>query len=162
MENAISTNDITFSTFLENQRVYNLAEAYWRRFFQRLFGQQDVPFQGFYNKHFGNGQKIYDANPIFDAYFPLQHKLVRIIQYFPEPNDLFLTGWVDYFPSDELDDDQKPQPTNLSRKDDPIPELVISLAMTKKALLQVKELLEQWILEDIGREEMEQALKALN
>ncbi|MCO6478451.1 MAG: hypothetical protein J5I94_17605 [Phaeodactylibacter sp.] len=151
-----------FSTFLENQRVYNLAEAYWRRFFQQFFSSQDVPFQDFYNRHFINGQKIYDANPIFDAYFPQQHKLVRIIQYIPEPDDWLLTGWIDRFPADELDNDQKPHPTDSSRKDDPIPELVLSLAMTKKNLVQVKELLGQWILEDINGEEMEKILKALN
>lgn len=82
-----------YKNFLQDQRIYNLTEACWRRFFQRLFGPQEVPFRSFYNKHYVNGQKIYEANPVFDAYFPQQHKLVRIIQYLPEPGDLLLTGY---------------------------------------------------------------------
>lgn len=162
MENAVSTTDIMFPAFLENHRVYNLAEAYWRRFFQRLFVPQEVPFRSFYNKYYANGHKIYEANPILDAYFPQQHKLVRIIQYLPEPGDLLLTGWTSDFPADELDDDQRPLPTDRSRRDHPIPELTLSLAMTKKNLVKVEELLQQWIFEDLDKEEMEQVLSSLN
>ncbi|MCB0588144.1 MAG: hypothetical protein KDD06_22820 [Phaeodactylibacter sp.] len=162
MENAISHSDILFPSFLKNQRVYNLAEAYWRRFFHRLFDPKGVPFQEFYNKHFANGQKEYDANPIFDAYFPLQHKLVRIIQFFPEPDDLSLSGWIDHFPAAELDESQQPDPVDISRKNDPIPELVLSLAMTKKAVGQVEELLRRWVLEDIGEREVKGYLDELS
>lgn len=161
MGNTISSSDILFPTFLENQRVYNLAEAYWRRFFHRLFDPGGIPFREFYNKHFANGQKEYDANPIFDAYFPQQHKLVRIIQFFPEPGELSLSGWIDHFPAAELDEDQQPEPVDASRKNDPIPELVLSLAMTRKAMAQVEGLLQNWVLEDVGESEMDRFLEEL-
>lgn len=162
MGNALSSSDILFPTFLEDQRVYNLAEAYWRRLFHRLFGEKGVPFLEFYSKHFANGQKEYDANPIFDAYFPQQHKLVRIIQFFPEPGDMGLTGWIDHFPAAELDEDRQPEPTDVSRKNDPIPELVLSLAMTRKVMARMEGLLQYWILEDVGVGEMKQYLEELS
>ncbi|MCB0558606.1 MAG: hypothetical protein H6573_26695 [Lewinellaceae bacterium] len=64
MESTINRSGILFPSFLEDQRVYNLAEAYWRRFFYRIFDLQGIPFQDFYNKHFANGQKEYDASLI--------------------------------------------------------------------------------------------------
>ncbi|MDX1666930.1 MAG: hypothetical protein R3350_06865 [Saprospiraceae bacterium] len=148
-----------YITFLEDRRVYNLVEAYWRRLFHGLFDEANFSFHPFYNKHFRNGQKEYDANPIFDAYFPARHKLVRILQEMPEPDAPPLTAWIDHWPAAEMDAAERPRPDDPEKALMPIPELVIALSLSRETAALTRCFLKQWILEDFNAEEMEKAIE---
>lgn len=143
---------LLFSGFLESARVYNLAEAYWQRITRRLAGEAGLTFHRFYNNRYANGEKMYDANPIFDAYFPERHKLVRIIQYLPDPGDLFLTAWVSHWTGGI---EGNAIPSQPEKQGAPIPELTISLALTRETAATARRLIRQWVVEDCSPEEME-------
>jgi hypothetical protein len=159
MDAEIKRDDLLFPSFLENRRIYNLAEAWWRRLFRKLFSSADLSFHTFYNNRYVSGEKIYGGNPIFNAYFPDRHKLVRIIQEIPEPGaEPAVAAWLDSFPTSELDDARKPDPTNPELKNEPIPELVIALSLTRGTAHMAQEWLRQWIVEDLSPAEMQRAI----
>lgn len=158
MEAVIKNNDILFPSFLEDQRVYNLAEAYWRRRFDALFTPSGIVFYPFYSRHFGNGQKIYDGNPIFDAYFPAFHKLIRILQYLPEPGEPLCSAWTDSWPIEEMNEAEKPSFIPPSRQNQPIPELVLDLALTSETRDWAERLIRAWIIQGLNKEDMKQMI----
>lgn len=150
MEAQINNEPLLFPTFLENRSVYNLAEAYWRRVFRQLFQPQGTAFQSFYNQ----ANKDFSGNPIIVAYFPKQHKLVRIIQVVPGPDDLRFDAWIDTLEVKELEPNQRPTPTLPELALMPVPELVIHLGMTKTTVHLTIRLLRQWIMEDVSAQTM--------
>lgn len=159
MDAEIKLNDLLFPSFLENHRIYNLAEAWWRRLFRRLFSSAGLSFASFYNSYYSTGEKIYGGNPIFNAYFPDRHKLVRIIQEIPEPGvEPAVAAWLDSFPISELGDDKKPQPANPEIKNEPIPELVIALSLTRGTAHTAQKWLRKWVVEDLSLAEMQRMI----
>lgn len=158
----IKNNRLLFASFLENPRIYNLVEAYWRRLFHRLFSPEGLSFHSFYNTRYANGEKMYDANPIFNAYFPDRHKLVRIIQDIPDPGEVpVAAAWLDSFPTPELDDNLKPNPTDPEKKNQPIPELAIALSLTPGTARTAQQWLRKWIIEDYSPAVMKREIDEL-
>ncbi len=157
----ILKNDLLFPTFLEDKNVYNLAEAWWRRLVQSIADEAGLTFQPFYTKRYGSGEKIYDGNPIFDAYFPQRHKLIRILQELPDPNDPGepFTAWIDHWPVTEMDEKQKPHPADPAKLDESIPELVIALELTEATAERARAVIRRWVVEDAPASEMEQYLQ---
>lgn len=152
----VKNNDLLYAKFLERPKVYNLAEAYWARTARRLAGEAGLSLHRFYSTRYGNGEKRYDGNPLFDAYFPERHKLVRILQYLPEPGDLLISGWLgESPPATEAD-----VPVPPGKHGSPIPELTISLALTHETAATARRLLRLWLVEDCSAAEMEAALRA--
>lgn len=133
-----------YPTFLENKRVYNLNQAYWRRLLTDIIKDTDLSFQSYLNPLGANGQKEYDGNPIFDAYFPSLSKAIRIIQDVPEDDSNDLSAWIDHIELEE----GKPA----------IPELVIAVTLTQDTASQAQELIRQWIVADVSVVEMKEIL----
>lgn len=152
----VKNNELLYANFLERPRVYNLAEAYWARTARRLAGAAGLGLQRFYNTRYAKGEKMYDGNPIFDAYFPERHKLLRILQYLPEPGDLPISGWLGEWPADA----EGGSPVPPEKQGTPIPELTISLALTRDTGAAARRLLRLWVVEDCSVKEMEAALSA--
>ncbi|MCB0558605.1 MAG: hypothetical protein KDD09_06660 [Phaeodactylibacter sp.] len=109
--------------------------------------EKSLPFQPYLNPYDGAGKKEYDANPIFDAYFPTLQKAVRIIQDTPEEGAPDITAWINYF---EIEDDQPETP-----------ELVIAIALSQDSAETARELLRKWLLEGLSKENMEKAFEGV-
>lgn len=131
-----------YPSFLENKRVYNLNQGYWRRLLTDLIKDTDLTFEPYLNPVDANGQKEYDGNPIFNAYFPSLRKAIRIIQDVPEGDAAELSAWMDHI------DIEENQP--------PIPELVLAVTLSRETSAQAQRLMEQWVLENVSVEGMEE------
>lgn len=77
----------------------------------------------------------------FDAFFPSLHKAVRIIQDEPEADAPDIASWMD---SIELFEDKPP-----------VPELVLALALSKESAAAARELIRQWVVKGLSKEQME-------
>ena len=87
-------NHILYADFLENKRVYNLAQGAWKRLLNKVlkdFGYTYTP----YLNELQNGKKEYDGNPIFNAYIPEIKRAIRIIQVSPKEEGDDISAWVD-------------------------------------------------------------------
>ena len=116
-----------FQSFLEDKRVYNLNQAYWRRSLSVIAKERKLSFQPYLNPNDSEGEKEYDANPIFEAFFPELRKAIRIIQDEPEKDAPELAAWLD---SIELEEDERP-----------VSELVIALALSQESSKMAKQLI---------------------
>jgi len=152
---SLEPSDVLYPAFLADHRIYHLVEGYWKRLFDQVLADTGLRYRRFYNQRTGSGRRLYDANPIFDAYFPGRHKLVRILQYLPEPDDPLFFAYLDAWPAAEPDDDPRPRPDDPAKALDPIPELVLSLALTRETAAKAKTLLRHWVVADVSEKEME-------
>jgi hypothetical protein len=134
------SNQYLFSDFLENKKVFNLAEAYWRRMVAAIARARGGSFRPYLNHLGADGRKEYDANPIFEAFFPELDKAVRIIQDRPEQGKMDISGWLDQLECEE----GRP----------PTPELLLALALSRETAKIARQLLHRWIVEDCTPEEM--------
>lgn len=141
-------NKFLFTAFLADKKVFNLAEAYWRRLVSAVAEEAEVDFYSYLNHYDAQGRKEYDPNPIFDAYFPRLRKAVRIIQEEPEPGAPDIGAWVDEI---ELKEDTAP-----------VPELVIALALSRETAATDRELIRKWVGEEVARREMEKVIGDLS
>ena len=157
----VNNDELLYASFLDDHRTYQLVVSYWHRLFKEILANTELPFQPFYNKHYKNGQKDYSANPIFDAYFPDRHKLVRIIQYLPESGDRLFSAYIEHWPIANMTEEQRPCPTDPSQALQPIPELVIALALTKETSVTAEELIQKWVKEDVSEIEMKKNIDLL-
>ena len=144
-----------FDNFLQDPAVYDQAEAFWAEQLTAFLAPHGMAHQPFYNKQMGNGQKMRDGNPIFDAYIPQRHKLLRILQEPAGEEPPYIGGFTKHWPTPEMDEGKRPHPTDPSLRDTPIPELVISLTLTEATLAVAKRLWQHWLVEDKSVEEME-------
>ena len=135
MENSLTHPKYLFPTFLEDKKVFNLAEAYWRRMITTIAQEANAPFHSYINHYDSKGRKEYDANPIFDAFFPSLHKAVRIIQDEPETDAPGLATWMDTI--------------TLNEGQPPVPELVIALALSRETAATARELIRKWVVEGL-------------
>ncbi|MCB0550777.1 MAG: hypothetical protein KDD19_24620 [Phaeodactylibacter sp.] len=103
-----------------------------------------VPSHSYINHFDSKGRKEYDANPIFDAFFPSLYKAVRIIQEEPEAGAPDIAAWMDSI--------------DLFEGKTPVPELVIALALSKETAADARELARQWIVERHSAAEMQQLI----
>lgn len=145
-----------YPDFLQNATTYAQVEQYWQQQFGQWLAPHGLSHEPFYNKETGSGQRLNDGNPIFDAYIPQRHKLVRIIQYDPaEPEGELISHYTDTWPTAEMEPGQRPQPTDPAKREAPIPELVITLFLTEDTARQTGELIRRWIVEDQSASQIE-------
>lgn len=133
MENSLKQPGYLFVTFMEDKKVFNLAEAYWRRMVSAIAREAGISFRSYINHHDSKGRKEYDANPIFDAFFPSLCKAIRIIQEKPGAGAPDIATWMDTI---ELNEDEPP-----------VPELVIALALSRETAAAARQLIRQWVAE---------------
>jgi len=72
---------ILFPNFLENPKVYQKAENFWKKIIDKIAQKKEMSLQWqWQNTFLPDGQKMYDGNPIVTAYFVGTTKSIRIIQ----------------------------------------------------------------------------------
>lgn len=128
---------VLYANFLENKKIYNLAQGSWRRFFASLLKKKGYSFEPYLNDRV-NGKKEYDGNPIFNAYIPELKRAVRIIQVSPEEEGDNISAWID----------------DIELKDKKTQELVLDIKMTRDAKLTAREILGAWIEGELSEEEV--------
>lgn len=137
------TTNFLYANFLDDKRVYNLAQASWKKLLGSLlkdFGYSQKP----YLNELQNGQKEYDGNPIFNAYIPEIQRAIRIIQVSPKEEGNDISAWIDDI---EL------------QKDNPTKELVLDLKLSKEAKKTARKLMQKWISKDLDEEKVDLILK---
>lgn len=153
--------NLLFPSFLEDPQEYGQAKSFWQKFFNELLNSIELPFHPFYNTQNHKGEDFSDGNPIFDAYLPSSHRLIRIIQFLPEPGDLPITAWIDKVDPSLLEEALQPKPDNPSLQEQVIPELVIHLALSKRTVQLAEQLINYWVVEKLDTEAMEKAIDKL-
>lgn len=139
--------ELLYSDFLENKRVYNLARASWKRFFDQLAEQQHFTYQPYLNEK-QNGQLEYDGNPIFNAFLPTLHRAIRIVQVANNGSEnIDFSSWIDTIQWDE----------NLP----PVEELVIDMVLSKESKALAALLIEKWCLKQHSKAEMVQFIEKI-
>ncbi|MGK0366832.1 MAG: hypothetical protein ACI85O_003909 [Saprospiraceae bacterium] len=128
---------ILYQKFLEDKRIYNLAQASWGRVLTSLLKDLNYTYSPYLNDRH-NGKKEYDGNPIFNAYIPEIKRAVRIIQVSPEDEGDDISGWID----------------DIQLKDKNMKELVLDLKLTKDAKKRARELMSAWIEKELDEKKM--------
>ena len=139
--------NIHYPDFLEEVRDYEIVTTFWTQLIEQL------PSVGEWHPFYQNSAR--DGNPVFSAWLPGQRKLLRIVQFLPEPGDSLFSAW--------LDDWQGDWPKGLTAPVDldeqPVPELVIELAATDNTLQLARTLIYLWLVADISVAEMKVLLE---
>jgi len=133
--------NIVFPDFLEDASRYEQAQAFWGKRMDAVLSANQYVWEPFY-------MEATDGNPLFSAYVPALHKLVRIIAFFPEGDDILFTAYLDQWPGAFP---EGIQPSQASA----VPELVIDLAMTESTLQEAKKLLYLWLHANISAKDMQ-------
>lgn len=135
---------LLFPDFLDYPESYDAVEALWKARFDALAAKYQFAYAPYINVFTHSGDKLRDGNPIFSAEVKTLNRAVRIIQEVVEqPDDFFISAWLDTFPIDE---------------DNPLNELVIPLMLSEEPL-EIAEIV-HWLVEQRSKEEMEQVLEA--
>lgn len=133
-----------YSNFLQDKKIYNLAQAYWGRLFSKIAQQYDLRLVPYLNDQSGNGQKEYDGNPIFNALEPSLNRAVRIIQIEPEGEQLDISAWLDTI--------------ELFESAPPVQELVIDTVLSKESYAIARKFIGAWLGKQMNQTEMEQLM----
>ncbi|GAB5555114.1 MAG: hypothetical protein Sapg2KO_47050 [Saprospiraceae bacterium] len=140
----ISVN-IHYPDFLEQPEIYKAVSSFWEAVLRDQLESEQQEWHPFYQN------KDQDGNPVFSAWLPKQHKLLRIIQFIPEPGDTLFSSWVDQWQGDwPKGIPQAKDLTNL-----PVPELVLDLAMTTETIQLAQTLIHLWIAQDQSPAQLE-------
>jgi hypothetical protein len=137
-----------YSNFLQDKKIYNLAQAYWGRLFSKIAQQYDLQLVPYLNDQNGNGQKEYDGNPIFNVLEPSLNRAVRIIQIEPEGEQLNISAWLDTI--------------ELAESAPPVQELVIDTVLSKESYAIARKFIIAWLGERITKAEMEHLIETEN
>lgn len=136
---------LLFPDFLDHTESYDAAEALWKARFDALAAKRHFTYTPYINVFARNGDKHRDGNPIFSAEVKTLNRAVRIIQEaIEQPDDFFISAWLDTFPTDE---------------DNPLNELVIPLVLSEETLEVAERLIVHWLVEGLSKEEMERVLE---
>ncbi len=136
---------LLFPDFLDHPESYDAAEALWKARFDALAAKYQFAYAPYINVFTRNGDKHRDGNPIFSAEVKTLNRAVRIIQeVIEEPDDFFISAWLDTFPIDE---------------DNPLNELVIALVLSEERLEIAERLIVHWLVEGRDKVDMEKVLE---
>ena len=136
--------NLLYPDFLQQPEAYDKAERYWEALFTRLCADLGLMYHPFYNKQLADGRPLRDGNPIFDAYIPERHRLVRILQHpLEEAGDELLSHWEDEWP--EAPEGAQYQPVDAELRGRPVPELVIDLVLTPETAARAEGLVREWL-----------------
>jgi len=131
-----------FKNFLEDQNVYILNVSYWQKTVTKILAEshwQKMQFKEYLNTSFANGTPFLDGNPIFNAVFE-NNKAIRIIQEEPESNEVAIAAWLDQV------------------EDETIPELVITLELSKESKQIADDFIKAWIVENVDVKKMQRLI----
>ncbi len=133
--------NLIFPDFLVDASSYKEARAFWEKQMDAALSDNQYLWEPFYTD-------ATDGNPLFSAYVPALHKLVRIIAFLPESDDILFMAYLDQWPGTFP---EGVQPSQASA----VPELVIDLAMTESTLREAKKLLYLWLHANISAKDMQ-------
>lgn len=136
---------LLYANFLDNKKVYNLAQAHWSKLLNSILKEHAYTFNPYINQ-IQNGQKEYDGNPIFSAYIPQIERAIRIIQVSPEEEGDDISAWTD---SIELAGESKDTK-----------ELVVDLKLSKNTKTIAISLIENWITDTLDEQMIENLVAA--
>lgn len=127
-------SDFLYVKFLEDQRVYHAARAFWFRQIKRNLPNQEI-FASYLSERFENGKLFYDGNPIFNMINLRTGRAVRIIQESPHEFEKFYISFIsESLHQIEINDQQQT-----------IFEKVIVLTLTRESLERSKRELREWL-----------------
>jgi hypothetical protein len=137
---------ILYSSFLKQKNIYNLNSGYWKRKLLRKLDLKISPENRYISNKKSDGKNFYDGNPIFS--YIENNKAFRIIQENPEDLSSFsgvklIDAWIDKLYKSE----------NLQ-----IPELVISLYLTKETVDKTIELVKEFRVDNLNKENIDEYL----
>lgn len=134
-----------YGSFLENKRVYNLAQGAWSRLLTSLLKDYGYTHSPYINQS-QNGVKEYDGNPIFSAFIPEIKRAIRIIQVSPEEEGSDISAWFDTI---ELEGD-------LEKTD----ELVVDVKLSQDSKNIAENLIQKWITEQLDEAVLDDILES--
>ncbi len=123
-----------FKNFLEDEQVYHNNVVYWKDILRKIIKDKSENYD-WLEPQFINGENFFDGNPMVSLICRSLQKAIRIIQENPESGSIEIGAWVDNFYLSE---------------DEPIKELVISLELSSESQKLAKNLIKQWIIEDLN------------
>lgn len=136
---------LLFEKYVEDKRIYNLNQGYWKRKLQSRLKIKFTKESEIFKNADAQGKKIYDANPIFTFLNENKTKAIRIIQDDIGIMETSIDDNEKYLISAWLDD-------VLFEGERKIPELVIALFLTKETVDKAMNLVVLWISEDLTDE----------
>ena len=138
--------EVLYANFLADKRVYNLAQASWKRLFDRMAETNGFSYSPYINQIQG-GRKEYDGNPIFSAFIASKNRAVRIIQLEPEAGGLDISAWVDTI--------------ELFKGKTPVQELVLDVVLSKQGKELARKLIDGWLTEGWTAKDVDRLLDHL-
>lgn len=144
---------ILFQQFLIDKKVYNLNVGYWRKQLQKALGEKIGRGDQFVKNKNSLGKSYYDGNPIYSYYHVIKRKAIRIIQEDPSQlvnfeNIQLLEGWIG-----------KIDLSVSESQDQEVPELVLSLFLTKSTVTKSVQLAKEWFTGDLHERNIKERLK---
>ena len=142
---------LLFDKFIEDKRIYNLNQGYWKRKLQSKLKLKLTKESEVFKNIDARGKKIYDANPIFTFINDNKTKAIRIIQddfkvmqtSINENEKYLISAWLDNITYDN------------ERK---VPELVIALFLTQETVDKAVNLVLLWINDSLTAERIEELI----
>ncbi len=134
-----------YVNFLENKKVYNLVQGYWRQLFSQLSQKKQLHFVPYLNMETRKGTKEYDGNPVFNAWEKTLNRTVRIIQVAPQEETLEVSAWMDTI--------------ELTPNEAPVPELVLSVVLSRESYAVAARLITTWMDKKTTAEDMEAVIE---
>lgn len=146
---------ILYQQFLREKAIYNLNVSYWRIKLQKALNEKISSKDQLIKNKDNKGKNFYDGNPMFSYYNPRKEKAIRVIQEDPSEINKYsdiklIEAWI-----------SKILVTDSSREDKEVPELVISLFLTKSTVEKCVELAKDWFNGNLSKTNLESKLTLL-
>lgn len=145
---------ILYSNFLKDKRIYNLNVSYWRVKLQKDLEEKINSKEQLVNNKNSKGKSYFDGNPIFSYYYKRKEKAIRIIQ--EDPDEIkdykeikLVAAWIDKILIPLHNNDLNE-----------IPELVISVFLTKSSVDKCLILAKLWFQGDLNETNIEANLNS--
>ncbi|MCB9291749.1 MAG: hypothetical protein H6559_01250 [Lewinellaceae bacterium] len=122
-----------YKNFLQDQRVYNLNEAFYKRLVEAVTGSEAFHF---FRSRYANGQKIYDGH-IFSTRY--EGRILQVIQREPDSDYPVLRA-------------------RHKKWDGQYDMLVLTLELSEEIKLLLKKIVKAWLVEKTAFEEISSML----
>jgi len=118
-----------YSDFLKDKKVHNLNEAFYKKRLKAVTGSQPASY---FEKVYGNGQKIYDDH-IFSTMY--NDRILQVIQLEPVSEQPFLKARV-------------------QKWDNQYDMLVLSLELSDAVKPELEKIIRAWLVEGVASEQL--------
>jgi predicted ATPase len=134
---------VLYQEFLNDKKIYNLNVGYWRNKLQNALSEKISSGDQLIKNIDDKGKNFYDGNPIFSYYSPKMDKAIRVIQLDPTYIETYseiklIEAWI-----------TKIFVAKKNALENEVPELVISLFLTKSTVDSCTQLAKEWFFGDL-------------